>query len=76
VLNALRVAKAAGATTIGLTGFNGGRMKPLCDDCLIVGSDNMQIIEDLHLSIAHCVFTLVRNRIAEQSEARVVAAHA
>ena len=76
VLKALRLAKAAGAITIGLGGFEGGRMKSLCDSCLVVGSDNMQIIEDLHLSIAHCLFTLVRNRIIAQLEAEAVAASA
>lgn len=76
VLKALEVARAAGATTVGLGGFDGGQMKFLCDRCLIIPSENMQVIEDLHLSIAHCVFTLVRNRIAEQFEARFIAANA
>lgn len=62
VLRALRVARAAGARTIGLTGFEGGRMKALCDICVVVPSDNMQIIEDLHLSIAHTVFTVIVNQ--------------
>jgi D-sedoheptulose 7-phosphate isomerase len=74
VLEALHVARTAGAITIGLGGFEGGRMKSMCDSCLIVPSDNMQIIEDLHLSIAHCIFTLVRNRIAEHDGHKVVAA--
>ena len=76
VLKCLRVARAAGAITLGLGGFEGGRMKSLCDTCLIVGCDNMQIIEDLHLSVAHCLFTLVRNRIIAQFEQQVVAASA
>jgi D-sedoheptulose 7-phosphate isomerase len=63
VLKALEVANAAGARTIGLGGFQGGKMKELCDICLVVPSDNMQIIEDVHLSVAHAVFTIVRNRI-------------
>jgi len=69
VLKALRVARDAGAFTIGLTGFEGGGMKNLCDLCLIVPSDNMQIIEDLHLSVTHAVFTAVRARICQQSNA-------
>ena len=64
VLKALRVAKECGGGTIGIGGFRGGQMKALCDISLIVPSDNMQIIEDLHLSIAHCVFTLVKNGIS------------
>lgn len=63
VLNALRVARQARATTVGLAGFQGGKMKELCDQCLIVPSDNMQIIEDLHLCAAHAVFTAVRRKV-------------
>jgi hypothetical protein len=48
-------------------------MKDLCDQCMIVPSDNMQIIEDLHLCVAHAIFTAVKNRISQFSQA--VAAH-
>jgi D-sedoheptulose 7-phosphate isomerase len=63
VLKALRVAKQAGSITAGLTGFSGGRMRPLCDVCIVVPCDNMQIIEDLHLCLAHSLFTCVRSKI-------------
>ncbi|MGH9427910.1 MAG: D-sedoheptulose-7-phosphate isomerase [Terriglobia bacterium] len=63
VLNALRVAREAGAKTIGITGFQGGAMKVLCDICVVVPSDNMQIIEDLHLSMAHSIFRIVSTRM-------------
>jgi D-sedoheptulose 7-phosphate isomerase len=76
VLKALEVARDAGALTIGLGGFEGGAMKSLCDVSLIVPSDNMQIIEDLHLSVAHCLFTLVRNQIVAEAPETVVAARA
>jgi D-sedoheptulose 7-phosphate isomerase len=69
VLNALRVARQARATTLGLAGFQGGKMKELCDQCLIVPSDNMQIIEDLHLCAAHAVFTAVRRKVCHTSSA-------
>lgn len=64
VLNALQVAREDGATTIGVTGFAGGEMKSLCDICVVVPSDNMQIIEDLHLSMAHSIFRIVSSRMA------------
>lgn len=76
VLKALELAKEAGAITVGLGGFAGGAMKSLCDTCLVVPCDNMQVIEDLHLSVAHCLFTLVRNRMADEPVGRVVAARA
>ena len=67
VVKALGVAREAGAFTIGLTGFQGGDMKTLCDLCLVVPSDNMQIIEDLHLSITHAVFTALRAKICQEN---------
>lgn len=69
VLRALEVAKQAGGITVGLTGFSGGKMKDLCDFCVIVPSDNMQIIEDLHLCIAHAVFSSIRRKLCRASEA-------
>lgn len=68
VLKALKVAREAGAFTIGLTGFQGGEMKDLCDLCLTVPSDNMQIIEDLHLSVTHAVFTALRAKICRPND--------
>jgi len=62
VLNGLRVARELKAYTIGLTGYQGGKMKDLCDLCLIVPSDNMQFIEDLHVCISHAIFTAVRHQ--------------
>ena len=69
VLNALRVARDAGATTIGIAGFQGGAMKPLCDHFAIVPSNDMQIIEDLHLAIAHSVFRMVHARMSHRAMA-------
>jgi D-sedoheptulose 7-phosphate isomerase len=63
VLRGLRTAKELGATTVGLTGFSGGKLKDLCDVCVVIPSDNMQVIEDLHLCVAHAVFTTIRRRI-------------
>src|SRR3984893_14775332 len=65
VLNAVRTARDAGGIVLGLTGFQGGKMAPLCDLCIIVPSDNMQQIEDSHQCVMHAVFLalagLIRN---------------
>lgn len=65
VLKALHIARESGALTIGLAGFQGGKMKVLCDLCVIVPSDNMQVIEDLHVSVNHSLFTFLRSRICD-----------
>jgi D-sedoheptulose 7-phosphate isomerase len=69
VLNALRLAREAGAITIGISGFQGGGMKSLCDTCVVVPSENMQIIEDLHLAMAHSIFRTVRSRLLRRTMA-------
>jgi D-sedoheptulose 7-phosphate isomerase len=68
VLRALKLAREAGVITVGLTGYQGGKMKELCDQCMIVPSDNMQIIEDLHLCVAHALFTAIRERIFQRCD--------
>lgn len=68
VLKALRVARQA-ASQLGLTGFAGGRMRALCDACIVIPSDNMQMIEDLHLCVAHALFTSIRSTISQYSPA-------
>jgi D-sedoheptulose 7-phosphate isomerase len=74
VVNALHYSRQNGATTVGITGFCGGRMKALCDICLVVPSDNMQLIEDVHLSISHSVFSSVRHRLAEDARPKTAVA--
>jgi D-sedoheptulose 7-phosphate isomerase len=68
VLNALAAAREMRAFTVGLTGFKGGKMKALCDLCVVVPSENMQVIEDAHLSVTHSIFTAVRQRLCEWSQ--------
>jgi len=74
VLRALEVARTAGACTIGLTGFQGGKMKELCDHCIVVPSDNMQVIEDFHVSVSHALFSVIRERIGSFSDRFAAAA--
>lgn len=69
VLNALRAARELGAATVGISGFKGGEMKPLCDTCVVVPSDDMQIIEDLHLAITHSIYRAIYNRITRRTMA-------
>lgn len=61
VLAAVRVAKAAGAYNFGVTGYQGGVLAQEADDCAIVPSDNMQLIEDGHMAIVHAVMVALRD---------------
>jgi D-sedoheptulose 7-phosphate isomerase len=60
VLKALSVSREAGGINVGLCGYRGGRMKDLCDLCVIAPSDNMQQIEDSHVCVMHAVFLSLR----------------
>ena len=55
VLKAFEVAKERGATTICFSGKGGGKAKQLADICVVVPSDKMVQIEDVHLAINHAV---------------------
>lgn len=70
VIKALEYARSAGATTIGLGGMGGGKMKDLLDCPIIVSSNSMQHVEDAHLIIGHMIFLNLRSRIAGQVSGR------
>ena len=53
VLRALRYAREHGGVTIGFTGFDGGKMKDIAEECLIVDKHDMQMVEDSHLILIH-----------------------
>jgi D-sedoheptulose 7-phosphate isomerase len=63
VLNAVAAANAKGAHTFGLAGFQGGKLASLAKECLIVESNNMQQIEDLHMILLHLAFSLLKDRV-------------
>jgi D-sedoheptulose 7-phosphate isomerase len=56
VLAAARLAKESGAYVVGLAGYAGGKLAPLCDESIVVPCDNMQRIEDCHMVILHLLF--------------------
>jgi len=60
VLNAVDLAKAQGATTIGFTGFDGGKLKDMVDICVIVPSRSMEQTEDVHLLLCHLITNCLR----------------
>ncbi|MBN2501171.1 MAG: SIS domain-containing protein [Anaerolineales bacterium] len=53
VLRAIELANEVGAITVGFTGFNGGKLKPMVDISVHVASDTIEIVEDIHLMLEH-----------------------
>ena len=61
VLRAVERANQMGAITIGLTGFDGGRLAQIANKSIVVASNNMQRVEDVHLIIGHIIYTCMVN---------------
>ncbi len=64
VIKAVEHANGIGASTIGFTGFEGGKLGQLASSALIVPSHDMQKIEDLHMIIVHMIMQITRKRTA------------
>lgn len=59
VLKAVEKANQMGAVTIGWSGFSGGKLAQMAQKPIVVASDNMQRVEDVHLVLGHLVFSIM-----------------
>ncbi len=59
VINALQYANENGIRTIGITGYDGGRVSRMVDVSLNVPINNMQITEDIHMIFDHLIMTVL-----------------
>jgi D-sedoheptulose 7-phosphate isomerase len=67
VLRAVEAASARGAVTIGLTGRDGGRMRALCTDVLVVPAQATERIQEGHITLIHLVCELVERALFPES---------
>lgn len=56
VLKAVEKANEIGAITIGWSGFDGGKLAQIAQKPIIVNSNNMQRVEDVHMVLGHLIF--------------------
>ena len=61
VIKAIEYANGAGGITVGLSGYDGGKLLRCCQTNIHVPSFDMQKVEDIHLLILHLLFRLVRD---------------
>lgn len=61
VVRAMNWAKENGAITIAFTGYDGGKLKQLAEYGVHVPVDDMQITEDLHMTLDHCMMRILCN---------------
>jgi D-sedoheptulose 7-phosphate isomerase len=68
LIRALRVAKFGDnkAKIIGLLGFGGGKMLPMCDKAVVFQSKDYGQVEDIHLAVCHILTNMLRKRIRNE----------
>ena len=68
VINAVEYAKAQGNKVIGITGYSGGKLKPLADISLHAPVEDMQITEDVHMIFDHLMMSVFLRVLKLQGE--------
>jgi len=61
VLKAVEYANANGGITVGITGYNGGKLKKIAAHSVNTNIDDMQISEDLHMILDHLSMSVIRD---------------
>lgn len=64
IIKAIEFANARGAITAGMSGFKGGKLAQAAQFNVVVPSDNMQYIEDVHMVLSHLIFRYLLEEIA------------
>lgn len=57
LIKAIEYANNNGGITIGIVGFNGGRLKNICRHCVHVKTGEYGPVEDIHLMLIHLITT-------------------
>jgi D-sedoheptulose 7-phosphate isomerase len=65
VVEALVAARAAGARTAALLGFDGGRARDLADSAVVIESRDYGHVEDAHLIVNHLVTAWMRRVVSD-----------
>lgn len=77
LLAAFRKAKEIGLVTLGMAGGNGGDMASsgLVDHCLVVDTDSIHRVQEIHVATYHILWDLVHTLLADQRGNLVSAKH-
>lgn len=59
VIKAIEYGNEVGAETIGLVGYDGGRLKEIAKYCIHVEVNNIQMVEDVHLVLDHMMMFIL-----------------
>ena len=68
VINAIQLAKACKASTVGLLGAKGGKIKEMVDAYVLAPGQNIEQEEDAHLILSHVITRHMREVVRSQSQ--------
>jgi D-sedoheptulose 7-phosphate isomerase len=63
MIRAVEVAKAKGATVVGILGKDGGPVRAMVDDYIVIPSAETTHIQELHLAVEHVIVALVEREL-------------
>lgn len=66
VVRAVNFANCSGASTIGLLGFDGGKLRSLCSASVVMFNHNYGQVEDAHLVLGHIISQFLCEKIRAQ----------
>ncbi len=62
LIAAAKLARRRGAKVVSFLGFDGGRLKALSDEILLIPCDQYGVIEDMHMAAAHILTFYLKQR--------------
>lgn len=68
VVNAIEYANSVNVETIGLVGYDGGKVKQLADYSIHIKSYDMQKVEDIHMMIEHTMMRIIKGYLEGAAE--------
>jgi D-sedoheptulose 7-phosphate isomerase len=63
LIRAVEVAKTLDIMTVGITGFDGGRLREICDISIHIPTEigSYGVVEDIHSTVSHVLTEVIRN---------------
>ena len=68
VIRAVKYANQSNVATYGICGFGGGKLREVAQKSLVINSDDMQVVEDAHFIIFHCVMQWFKSALSDTIE--------
>lgn len=68
IIKAVEYAREVGAKVVGISGYNGGKLKTLSDYKMHVEINDMQIVEDVHMTFDHMIMKVFMQHLIKAKE--------